>query len=1708
MTNYDEDDDDDFEAPSTPRSIRFRDAASFKKPPSKLPSQSAQSSQRRFTTVAISRSNRSLADQENRTQQEPGGKKGAIPTLLPTMKASGSTSAEHSIQPRSILSRSLKRPGTLKKPAPKAPPPSQQEHVVLDSEPEDASDNDLPLHRPPQQQSSTSSIGHLTCSILSDGRLSPPTGRSPSSNRYTQESVASSQGSEDEDDDHGPGRHGGSRHWSLSPDITNPFLTDLVATSPSFSTAIVTTLSTDREGTPQPSIPALSDTENTNAISTSSVHFDEGTLAESVESQLSVHDTEASQEYDTHECLICGKALTHLGTYRIEHHVNDCIDRQQREQQALQSLDMNTTTRPSRTPSGQSEFAGMQVDYLSRVRKCPICKQDWSMSCRGKGGTTLQSRKAKDKIEHMKRCAKAHKRTTQSLVYQIRIMKEAHERSTKHETSGDTPGLELDVRTDDQDNNKMESSTDEKCESQVAERDRVDEKNGVERARKPRTSSTIKRQVASLTTTADPDFESDAIITTVHTPISSRSSKPSKLRRMKEDQDGGLQLALAISLSMESSENVDGGGGGGEGSSSRPSGLEGQSSVWSMAPLAKTGQSGYYDARRRRLEREKNITTVLPYVQVQQLIQDNVYSLLFPETEDTIPGRSGSRNSSGPSSNRRLSIQNTDHDGDEEMEEACADEVPSSLKTPPYRPSRFTGSANANPDENELSRPPESEAGPQSLWNLSHLKDTRDIEIMDLNQRTHDNKHPNEETGSTERRSRLVFDRDQYVSRFMKRYLRQDTANAEQEDVAGSTAFVSTSDPLVQGPSTTTLLKGSGSIQPPPPPPPQPLQNQDDKLLSPLWSASKSRRISFKEHRHINHEAFTQALKREILGHLDVMEQQIQQAKLDAYNKILGSIQRHPIAAGLPATEPTDLLVIEDGSESDLSDIAGREMDSYPEPKSPLLRYSKSVEPERVNSSASKYAQWLQEHDARDQAENQQDVPTDDGVQSWLDNHNTLDQDQEFYQYDDYGADIGTTPFSPVLLSPHNNNKRPSVNPETSEKPDWVTEIDEGLVQSPEVSFQMDEEDSFALRLDLASKNSLLPPPLDFAKLGYHDAAFLSQQQISPGPRRPGSSHTAPVLVDLENDAYNNNNDDGDGEHERPTWQKSSWRGMTTPKRNNKTRCDMGDTSLHGAAASDDDFEDTVETLRVPSRPRSAIRFRTGLPVPGQTPSLFLTTTRSSTQPTTAFARNRVQGHTREMEAARNRDTIDEVEEEDDEEEEDEPLIRTRHVPMSSSQSAINHPRANTAPNFGMPRTPSRNGAIARSPRAGLGTPSRSAAAATTTTGTTKAKKKTAAMKRAEVLMQQSAKAVARLRAQGGMPDYKNMSLARLRLAAATFGLKEGATKGALVEQLTTIWKRLNPTPTPTPTNATGDQEGETIHISNETRDPTRDRNQDQDQNQLQEQEMDLVLHDRTNRTIRTAIQSGGYRSRTLYVGDDDADDENGAIGTVRSRANGRYRARVPNVQRGLVAKTFQGPSRSLDSSSSTANARSSQNSESTPSTSLPIERRLAHLPLRSGSSNRPHGTLVIPETDGQKDQDNDRLQETNNEGEDDSEESTEDEEHDTRSRVELNLELDDDNDDDPPASQQGSTMASRTLDRQLFEFLNNAPHFKKQYLTYKPLDLEQVWQECQASNIVCSRFQLRRFLDQQGIICFVPAHSTIGSWRKTNARKRMRLAK
>lgn len=76
----------------------------------------------------------------------------------------------------------------------------------------------------------------------------------------------------------------------------------------------------------------------------------------------------------------------------------------------------------------------------------------------------------------------------------------------------------------------------------------------------------------------------------------------------------------------------------------------------------------------------------------------------------------------------------------------------------------------------------------------------------------------------------------------------------------------------------------------------------------------------------------------------------------------------------------------------------------------------------------------------------------------------------------------------------------------------------------------------------------------------------------------------------------------------------------------------------------------------------------------------------------------------------------------------------------------------------------------------------------------TPSKRRRLAVVRAEAMAAESAKAVANIKAQSRMPLYHLMSIARLRLAATTFGLKP-ASKTQLVQQLTALWTSLNPTP-------------------------------------------------------------------------------------------------------------------------------------------------------------------------------------------------------------------------------------------------------------------------------------------------------------------------
>jgi hypothetical protein len=76
----------------------------------------------------------------------------------------------------------------------------------------------------------------------------------------------------------------------------------------------------------------------------------------------------------------------------------------------------------------------------------------------------------------------------------------------------------------------------------------------------------------------------------------------------------------------------------------------------------------------------------------------------------------------------------------------------------------------------------------------------------------------------------------------------------------------------------------------------------------------------------------------------------------------------------------------------------------------------------------------------------------------------------------------------------------------------------------------------------------------------------------------------------------------------------------------------------------------------------------------------------------------------------------------------------------------------------------------------------------------TRKKKKGLITLRAEAHAATTARVVANIKAQRVRPDYENMSLARLRVVAMTFGLR-AASKRVVVDQLIAIWDKLNPNP-------------------------------------------------------------------------------------------------------------------------------------------------------------------------------------------------------------------------------------------------------------------------------------------------------------------------
>ncbi|KAG0010505.1 hypothetical protein BGZ80_001430, partial [Entomortierella chlamydospora] len=546
MASYGDDmDDDDFEIPSTPHSIRLRNAAPpktrFKHHTSLSSSQHKQRPKQNILPLK-----RKLPLAENGQDHEQ-----RATSSQPTVSALPEHSAA---KPRKAQFLSLKKPGTKKLASnitkngstvaiENVVPISIQQptvvsqhsiHVAEDEKPEGIivldSDSDGEHADMESTQRPISPELDLTTTQISGVYpfMSPKSKRvntdlreqSPSTFdlRCTQESIASSQGSDDENQakrvmdqqeyastdclysetnsngkaatHNNTGRS--ETHWSLSPNTTNPFLSDLVA-SP---TASIAPLTNPRRG-------QGSSASSSFETSSSGTLESEGSLADNLETQLNGYSFDPDRNMDEAlECVICGKMLAHLDRARIEYHINTCIDEQQIEQQAAQSLDMDSTL--PRVSSSEKMFAGEQVDYLTRVKRCPICKQVWPLKGKGKAGSVKQPRKPKQKVEHMKRCAKAHNRTVQSLVYQIRLLKEQYERSLMlgkpTESDSITPSQETSTIETDQCYDESDPPTDGSSKKLIS--------------RKPKAITMAKKHVVSLSENADADFASDAIITT------------------------------------------------------------------------------------------------------------------------------------------------------------------------------------------------------------------------------------------------------------------------------------------------------------------------------------------------------------------------------------------------------------------------------------------------------------------------------------------------------------------------------------------------------------------------------------------------------------------------------------------------------------------------------------------------------------------------------------------------------------------------------------------------------------------------------------------------------------------------------------------------------------------------------------------------------------------------------------------------------------------------------------------------------------------------------------------------------------------------------------------------------------------------------------------------------------------------------------------
>ncbi|KAG0231212.1 hypothetical protein BGW41_002240, partial [Actinomortierella wolfii] len=616
--------------------------------------------------------------------------------------------------------------------------------------------------------------------------------------RYTQDSIASSQGSDDQ---------GGARHcqeqeheeqhlsWTLSPKSQN--LTMSSCPSP------YDTIQRD-------STTPTRYSQTNSSMATSAFLFGSTTQDDSFHVVSS--DTEEISFRSTtviNECILCGKSLAHLDVARVEYHLNTCLDKQQ----SLQPLQISTSTKANHSTltkeevnsnaadempppqdelegstldmeqfsSSQRVFAGVNVDFLTVLTKCPICKSAWQQRASSSTPSTKarisSNPKAKRKMEHMKRCAKTHGQPIQALLYQLRLLKERYERAImlgvsaaeeedSHSLSQEVAGYPESPIINNSENNNVATATPSggKTDNTAEKRQDDDESPLIDRRRKKRhapqkpptrsKTDVIRKQVISMADEPDDNFISDAITTSVQvqkrefTAINNSVARAERLEQMHLDQhDEGLQLALAMSLSEAESRG---------GSVERDVG-EGASS--SVLPGTKSGRR----RRKRRPVMDVHETSVLPIEEVKVLIQEKVLSLLFPESD----------------------INSSDIAGGSDTGMA------NGVTTPPWRPSRFQtlpkskeNDTNHDDDSEQDSlvesfsqlssdtKPPapRTTQSYSSLWRISQIGDRdSDVNTMDLTKQTSATTNP------------PAVDQDIFVTEFMRRYIIADRQRASAQ---------------------------------------------------------------------------------------------------------------------------------------------------------------------------------------------------------------------------------------------------------------------------------------------------------------------------------------------------------------------------------------------------------------------------------------------------------------------------------------------------------------------------------------------------------------------------------------------------------------------------------------------------------------------------------------------------------------------------------------------------------------------------------------------------------------------------------------------------------------------------------------------------------------------------------------------------------------